>query len=154
MAFNGEGMHADASNMNEITGNLFFANAGYGLTMSWSTFGNTMVNNTFAFNRGSGTAYDPTRIQADDESGSNGWYVVAGLRGWGNYWSDWTTPDANSDGIVDNPYVLDGPAGAVDRYPLVISPSGPVIPIPEFGMLMILPLLGLVLMFLRKRRLT
>ena len=24
----------------------------------------------------------------------------------GNYWSDWTTPDSNSDGSVDTPYVI------------------------------------------------
>ncbi len=36
----------------------------------------------------------------------------------GNYWSDWTTPDANGDGIVDNPYILGGASGNWDSYPL------------------------------------
>ncbi|MCK4783240.1 MAG: right-handed parallel beta-helix repeat-containing protein [Desulfobacteraceae bacterium] len=26
----------------------------------------------------------------------------------GNYWSDWTTPDSDSDGFVDNPYTIPG----------------------------------------------
>ncbi len=33
----------------------------------------------------------------------------------GNYWSDWTAPDANHDGIVDYPYVL---RGGQDNLPL------------------------------------
>jgi parallel beta-helix repeat protein len=35
-----------------------------------------------------------------------------------NYYSDWTSPDANSDQIVDTPYALDGAAGNEDPYPL------------------------------------
>ncbi len=36
-----------------------------------------------------------------------------------NYYSDWTTPDRNSDGYVDMPYQIDGIADNLDRYPLV-----------------------------------
>jgi hypothetical protein len=35
----------------------------------------------------------------------------------GNYWSDWTSPDANSDGIVDQPYVVTA-GKASDNFPL------------------------------------
>lgn len=35
----------------------------------------------------------------------------------GNYWNDWTSPDANLDGIVDNPYLLDGDTGNQDSQP-------------------------------------
>ncbi|MFW9779359.1 MAG: nitrous oxide reductase family maturation protein NosD [Candidatus Heimdallarchaeota archaeon] len=38
-----------------------------------------------------------------------------------NYWNDWTSPDTDNDGIVDNPYVLDGIDGQ-DNFPLVLSP--------------------------------
>ncbi|MFW9992108.1 MAG: NosD domain-containing protein, partial [Candidatus Odinarchaeota archaeon] len=41
-----------------------------------------------------------------------------------NYYSDWTGPDADQDGIVDDPYTIDGNALNVDL--------NPVTPFPEF----------------------
>jgi parallel beta-helix repeat protein len=38
-----------------------------------------------------------------------------------NYYSDWTSPDDNSDGFVDSPYVLDGEAANQDAYPLAVD---------------------------------
>ncbi len=35
-----------------------------------------------------------------------------------NYYSDWTSPDVDANGIVDNPYALDGAVGNADPYPL------------------------------------
>ena len=34
-----------------------------------------------------------------------------------NFWSDWTGPDENNDGYVDNPYLIDGYANNQDSYP-------------------------------------
>jgi parallel beta-helix repeat protein len=39
----------------------------------------------------------------------------------GNFWSDWTSPDNNLDGIVDIPYNISGNAGTKDFYPIVKS---------------------------------
>ncbi|MFX0211044.1 MAG: nitrous oxide reductase family maturation protein NosD, partial [Candidatus Hodarchaeota archaeon] len=36
-----------------------------------------------------------------------------------NYWSDWLSPDMNEDGIVDNPYIIDGSANNIDNYPFI-----------------------------------
>ena len=36
-----------------------------------------------------------------------------------NYWDGWTAPDTNGDGLVDNPFPIDGPAHAFDFKPLV-----------------------------------
>jgi len=36
----------------------------------------------------------------------------------GNYWSDWTGPDADHDGFVDNPYVF---TGGQDNLPLTVQ---------------------------------
>lgn len=37
-----------------------------------------------------------------------------------NYWNEWTTPDMDGDGIVDDPYIIHGDAHNVDSYPLVL----------------------------------
>jgi len=57
--------------------------------------------------------------QAYDMTGAT-WYNTTTNRG--NYWSDWTEPDADGNGIVDNPYQIAGPAGSQDPYPLA-TPS-------------------------------
>jgi parallel beta-helix repeat protein len=36
----------------------------------------------------------------------------------GNYWWNWTTPDNNGDGLVDNPYIINEKINAKDYYPL------------------------------------
>ncbi|MCK4717429.1 MAG: right-handed parallel beta-helix repeat-containing protein, partial [Thermoplasmata archaeon] len=48
-----------------------------------------------------------------------------------NYWSDWTTPDNNSDGFVDDPRPIDG-GSTQDNWPFttengwIVPPPGPV----------------------------
>jgi len=48
----------------------------------------------------------------------------------GNYWSDYTGVDANSDGIGETPYVID--VNNTDRYPLV-NPWTPTPAAPDFS---------------------
>jgi parallel beta-helix repeat protein len=74
-----------------------------------SSSGNTIYLNLFQTNA----------CQAYDD-GSNAWDNGSH----GNYWSDWQPPehpDANGDGIVDEPRPIEGGTN-VDHYPLVISP--------------------------------
>jgi parallel beta-helix repeat protein len=87
---------------------------------------NTIWNNTFVGNNGAGATYDSSHVQAYDDGTNNWWNNTDGC---GNYWGDWTTPDDNSDGIVDNPYNIDGSAGARDYYPMTATPQV----IPEFS---------------------
>ncbi|MHA2080770.1 MAG: NosD domain-containing protein, partial [Candidatus Thorarchaeota archaeon] len=35
-----------------------------------------------------------------------------------NYYSDWNSPDIDTNGIVDTPYSIDGAVGNADPYPL------------------------------------
>jgi parallel beta-helix repeat protein len=128
---------SSSSNNNEISGNLVYNNVGYGVNISSGSSNNRIWNNSFIGNNGATSTYDVSHAQANDDGTSNWWN---GTDGYGNYWSDWTTPDAVPPwGIVDNPYLLDGSAGAKDNYPL----TTPQTPIPEFGML---PLVVIALM--------
>ncbi|MGD0817160.1 MAG: hypothetical protein ABR986_02025 [Methanomassiliicoccales archaeon] len=82
--------------------------------------GNLIRTNVFlrpASNPYSSISYT-NRSQALDDTGLNRWNDSVG----GNYWSERTAPDADSDGIVDQPYALDGGLGAMDYRPLVDQP--------------------------------
>jgi len=58
-------------------------------------------------------------VQAIDcEGDSNLW--DDGVSG-GNYWSDYTGEDLDSDGVGDTPYTID--SDSIDRYPLMSNPT-------------------------------
>jgi parallel beta-helix repeat protein len=99
-----------------VSWNLASENVGYGAGLYYSS-GCTVWNNTFMFNHGSTTEWDPGAVQGYDD-GSNDWNTDGTPHGWGNFWSDWATPDDDSNGIVDYSYEIDGPALAEDFYPL------------------------------------
>jgi parallel beta-helix repeat protein len=122
-----EGMMLLYSFNNVVMGNQLYDNLGYGISLLASLF-NVVYNNIFTDNNGAGTNYDPAHVQAYDDRVNNSWNNSAGL---GNYWSDWTSPDANHDGIVDQPYIIAGSAGAQDDFPRTAIQT----PIPEFGMM-------------------
>jgi len=129
------GMRLSASSSNVISWNEVCNNTLQGVyIVSGST--NRIWNNTFIGNNGGG-------IQAQQDTGTNWWNTSGTPHGYGNYWSDWTTPDADFDGIVDWSYNLTGVAGAKDWYPLTTSFP----PIPEFSEL-IIPIVGLMLIAL------
>ena len=141
-----------SSDNNEISLNLICNNAGYGVNIS-SGSNNRIWNNTFTDSNGAGTTYDPTHVQAYDD-GTNNWWNTSGTpHGYGNYWSDLTTPDANGDGIVDDPfdYIIAGGAGAKDYYPRTTLSSEPI---PEFGMMpfVVMVLLAMIVIAGETRR--
>lgn len=47
----------------------------------------------------------------------------------GNYWDNYTGPDANQDGIGDIPYNITGFGGSQDNFPLMECPPDPSTPI-------------------------
>ncbi len=52
-----------------------------------------------------------------------------------NYWDDWTSPDTNNDGIVDDPYSYIGGSGKKDDFPLPYphTPTEPILIYPNGG---------------------
>jgi parallel beta-helix repeat protein len=136
------------SDRNNIKNNLIENNTAYGIWLFSGTL-NRIWNNTFIDNNGATVTYDPGHIQAMDDA-INNWWNTTGTPGYGNYWSDWTTPDTSpTDGIVDAPYVLDGGVSSQDEYPLTLIPM----PIPEFldAIIPIIATLGLFLLFRFRR---
>lgn len=96
-------------NISRSSKNAFFNNNinnnMYGITFFYVSKNNVIFNNNFINNT----------TQVADQDYSNCWDDGSH----GNYWSDWTSPDANNDGIVDIPYSIDGVAGAKDYFPLI-----------------------------------
>ncbi len=98
---NGNGISLRKSEDNIISYNIIYSNNGGGVILEQGSDDNRIIfNNLSGNNAGGHQAYD---------DGSNNVFAF-------NYWDDWTIPDADTDGIVDNPYIIDG--GNQDPYPL------------------------------------
>jgi parallel beta-helix repeat protein len=138
----GYGIALSFSNSNNtISGNQAYNNTGYGVYIDLGS-NNSVWNNTFIDNNGAGDHYDSNYSQAYDGGTNNSWNSTDG---YGNYWSDWTTPDAVPPwGIVDQPYNISGSVSK-DFYPLTTTPS---VPIPEFRTmpLMLMALLAVIVL--------
>ena len=105
---------------NNVTGNTVEGNFYNGIWVGGGSSNNTVARNTVRSN-GCGIICWPASennqiyhnkfidntTQAKDEGGSGNVFNLAKPTG-GNYWSDWTTPDADHDGFVDVPYVFSG----------------------------------------------
>lgn len=103
----GEGIYASSSSGNLIVGNWITSSTGYGIECS---SGNRIYANMLVGNHGATSVFNASHAQARG-SGSS-WNTTS----FGNYWGDWTAPDANHDGIVDSPYLIT--AGDRDNFPL------------------------------------
>ena len=114
---------------NTITNNTISDNVNFGImlvppspannTIKWNDFVNNNLLNTSGF--GSSQAYD---------NGTSNLFT-------NNFWSDWTGPDTEPDGIVDYPYIINGSAGNSDLYPVTFSAihelSIPIVLFPNGG---------------------
>jgi parallel beta-helix repeat protein len=116
-----EGIELKSSYNGQIEKCSFENNTGYAIDILGGNSSSnyiTIWNNTFMNNNGATSKYNISHIQARDDVYKffrNTWNSTDGF---GNYWSDWLTPDNNKDGIVDLPYNLTGTAGSKDYRPL------------------------------------
>ena len=94
---------------NTIIDNTIYDNLGYGLIVGFGCSEHFVTWNDFIWNHPGGDS------QAIDE-GEN--YFDE------NFWDEWTGPDANNDGIVDEKYTLAGGAFNFDHNPLT-EPRNP-----------------------------
>lgn len=94
-------------NFNLIS-NLFINNSEYGLKLSGETSLNMIKNNSFINNNHFGL------FQALDNGINNNFSY--------NYWDDWSDPDHNQDGLINDPYQIDGNTNNQDFFPLIQIP--------------------------------
>ncbi len=117
---NTNGIVLTSSFGSEIHDCTFEQNKGYAIDILGGNSSSEKINiwnNTFNNNNGAGSKYNSANIQARDDVYKffrNYWNTSDGF---GNFWSDWLSPDNNNDGIVDIPYNLTGTAGAKDYKP-------------------------------------
>jgi nitrous oxidase accessory protein len=115
ISHNYTGIYMIMSQENEVFLNAIAENTGYGVVLSACMAGgqhNTVHHNQFVSNKGGS-------VQAADYSGvvyTNYWYSAIDEEG--NYWSDYTGPDSDGDGIGDIPYDIDY-GDSQDLYPLM-----------------------------------
>ncbi len=107
------------SNYNEVFLNGFWNQSGYAVRAERQSTGNVIHNNTFYGNNGASATYNEYHVQCYDDCEGNIW----SMNGYGNFWSDWTSPDDDADGIVDYPYALDPVGYSYDEFPLVAPTS-------------------------------
>ncbi|MFX1375160.1 MAG: nitrous oxide reductase family maturation protein NosD [Promethearchaeota archaeon] len=62
----------------------------------------------------------------------------------GNYWDNYTGPDADENGIGDVPYNIYGSAGTQDNFPLMKCPLSAIREIPGYNILIIFSLVSLI----------
>lgn len=114
----GHGVVINYSGRCTISNNTCRGNVNYGIYLYGNNYpshnDNHLFGNVLAENHGSSSTYSSSHIQAFDNAVDygNSWYR--------NYWSDWTAPDLDHDGIVDSAYVLDG-HNEMDDLPVAMS---------------------------------
>ena len=107
-----DGIGLVASDYNDIFNNTISSSARYGISLTVGSAWNLIKWNDFINNNGQ------TSQALDNVSVSTTTFNY-------NYWGDWTSPDSEPNGIVDNPYLIDGDANNNDPYPLT-SPNNPI----------------------------
>ncbi len=112
----------DLSDHNIMINNKCSGNIQFGIHLSGCN-GNKLFGNVLTSNNGATPVYNASYVQAYD-NGVNIWNASS----YGNYWSDWTTPATNHDGIVDSPYIIAGGSNK-DYLPLTTAPTLPYVTI-------------------------
>jgi len=106
------GMLLAASRYNTLYNDSIFANTEYGIWLHASDH-SRIYDNDFRNNNGANLIHNASHVQSYDDNAVNFWNGTV----FGNYWSDWTGPDVDLNGVVDVPYNINGGAGAMDHYP-------------------------------------
>ncbi|MFC1475585.1 NosD domain-containing protein [Candidatus Zixiibacteriota bacterium] len=115
IAGNSDGLYMITAHETEVSYNHFADNSSYAVFLQMCMGGgmyNQFHHNSFINNGGNSS-------QAFDHGeGEDFWYSTADQEG--NYWSDYEGIDADSNGIGDYSYIIDGEDFSLDLYPLML----------------------------------
>jgi len=168
VSLNSDGIWIGGSSLNIIFRNNIFSNTNTGLSQSWSanntiTYNNITNNDKYGILMGKQKNYSYVHhnnfidnnggtAQANDTSEMVYWNTSIE----GNHWSDWISPDTDQNGIVDNPYILEGNKGANDSRPLVelVSNAGNgfVYELPNVYIITLVALIPITIMIRRRSK--
>lgn len=131
----------ESSHNNHVIQNIFSESNGAGIQLLRDSSQNTILQNHVTNNRYGvylGVTYNNTIYNNnfidnpfqlfDTHTTSNSQIFNLAYPVGGNYWSDWTTPDTNNNGIVDSPYLS---GNEVDNLPWT-QPNGWLYVDPEW----------------------
>ncbi|MHA1975740.1 MAG: right-handed parallel beta-helix repeat-containing protein [Candidatus Hodarchaeales archaeon] len=138
------GIRIESSENNTISANVVTKNSYAGITLSGSL--NTFLNNTVTNNPGGiiigkseyntfTNNYITDRMYFANDAALNtvrgNIFIITQLVDNGisnnfvfNFFDNWTDPDVNGDGIVDQPYLIEGTANNQDPFPVVSTVNG------------------------------
>ena len=113
---NDYGIRLDSSSNNILTGNTINSNRQYGIYLSFSNdniiYLNNFIDNTYNF-----YSYKSTNIWNSILSITYIYNNSSYANYLGNHWDNYTNVDTDSNGIWDNPYIMNSDQ---DNYPLVM----------------------------------
>lgn len=108
-SFTGYGLRIEDDSNNCSIHNNIISGASVGLEMDDNTISNISVyENVFRSNT----------VHAEENGGTDTYWNTTAR---GNYWDNWTSPDIDHDGVVDNPYIIGGTQGGTDYLPLALA---------------------------------
>jgi parallel beta-helix repeat protein len=115
------------SSGNTISGNWIYNTQGHGVNIVSSTHHNLVTENWIVNNTGYAVAInsaDNITVELNDfinnrlpqacDNGTENTFHQ-------NYWNDWTSPDEDSNGFVDQPYLVSGTGNNIDALPIAAA---------------------------------
>ena len=146
------GVTLNSATRNIVTFNIISQSTQYGIEVTGNSKYNLIHHNNLISNNGAGSTYNSAHIQTLDYTTSNSWNTSTE----GNYWSDWTYYDNDTNGIIDGPYLIYGGTNARDYFPLTnpVSLAGAV---PEFTIFPVTTMFSILILtgffvYIRKRK--